>query len=97
MLGTTSHVLLCPLRLCLDLFVTAVGLSDVPMLICACIFHAICLDIFLVVRLGLGAPCWLALGMACFVLVGLRPCVQLSDAPTPSGAHGTYIFVSEAF
>ena len=41
----------------LDLFVTALRLSDASMLICACVFHAICLGIFLVVGLGLGAPC----------------------------------------
>ena len=90
MLGATSHVLLCPLELCLNLFVTAIGLLVALMLICACILHAVCLGIFLVVGLGLGVPCWLALGVACFVFVGLKPCAWLPNAPTLNGACKMY-------
>ena len=89
-LALSSEVVPQPIRI-------AVGLSGTPMLICACVLHAVCLGIFLVVGLGLRALCWLALSVACFVLVGLRPRAQLPDAPTPNGAHGMYIYVLEAF
>ena len=97
MLKATSHDLPYFLGLCLDLFVTAIGLSGAPMLICACVLHVVCLDIFLVIGLGLEAPRWLALGMVCFVLISLRPCARLPDALMPSGVCGTYIYVLEAF
>ena len=61
-LALSSGVVPQPIRI-------AVGFSGTPMLICACVLHAVCLGIFLVVGLGLGAPHWLALGVACFVLV----------------------------
>ena len=91
MLEATFHVLSCFLESCLDLFVTAVGLSGAPMLICACVLHVVCLSIFLVVGLDLEAPHWLALGVACFVLVSQRPRTRLPDTLTPSGARTTYI------